>query len=641
VSAPKQPIGLTNFYGSITSCPPNPDAIRSIVFTKCDNLAVTNGAATEIQIPLGSFYVPVSEAARLSFTLPGKTSTVTDIHKLNLGGVDTNGDVKFIALMPDYGKGATSNSTFLEWTSIRSIDSGELSSIPQVGPNGNTSFNFSQINGLEFQWGKYLDYDNVGNGSLFAATNGGLLEWNGLSCKLWNTLNSNCPTDYISDIKIDSSNVAWLSTNLGVVTFINGVFDAKYNVSNSGLPSNNVLDIEVFGDKLVVGTDKGLSVLDKSGQNFSTYTIYNTPLLKHNVIKKVSIAGDPIIFAGTTGGAYFMDSNSKTWGKYPLNSVTVPGWEGSDDIQDIAVYLDSVYFATNSGLVVVPYTGLTGSPMQYTGSPVSTITGGVGGDGPFSNNFYSLRVENNELYVGHDNGGISILNFSTGEWYFEAPITQLGAGSVKCLATNFRTVSGAKTIFAGNTANSRIVKVNVETFDCDYAPGYGDFTDVLLSVPGSKVSIDGNYFVDQKQYPINQPFWFVFSKPVDSNTISNFLTLSSSIDGSGSNINLQVVQFGDYSVAAYPVNSSNAQIDLAHASGYNLKLSMGATAVDNSFITSGLNVGFYTEDIVPVLGWEKLGKMLVLSGSDNHLIEGIYLRNPQSTDITIIALIGN
>jgi hypothetical protein len=66
----------------------------------------------------------------------------------------------------------------------------------------------------------------------------------------------------------------------------------------------------------------------------------------------------------------------------------------------------------------------------------------------------------------------------------------------------------------------------------------------------------------------------------------------------------------------------------------------GATAEDGSYLKDTLDLGFYTEDIVPVLGWKNMGKMLVLSGTEGKLTENIYLRNPQSSDINVIALIG-
>ena len=190
--------------------------------------------------------------------------------------------------MPNYGIGSTSNSISIEWAMVNSIEEGELANIPQIGPDGNTSFNFSQVNGIDFEWGKYLSYDNTGTGSLLAATNGGLLQWDGTKCKLWNTLNSNSTTDYLNSIAVDSDNIAWISTNSGVVAFKNESFEVKFNTTNSILPSNNVTAIEPFENKLAIATDKGLSVCEKGGGNFKTFTIYNTPFLKHELIKKIS-----------------------------------------------------------------------------------------------------------------------------------------------------------------------------------------------------------------------------------------------------------------------------------------------------------------------------------------------------------------
>ena len=53
-----------------------------------------------------------------------------------------------------------------------------------------------------------------------------------------------------------------------------------------------------------------------------------------------------------------------------------------------------------------------------------------------------------------------------------------------------------------------------------------------------------------------------------------------------------------------------------------------------------INTGFYTEDIVPVLGWNVLGKMLIHTGAESNLTQGLYLRNPQTTGVNFTTLIG-
>ena len=76
------------------------------------------------------------------------------------------------------------------------------------------------------------------------------------------------------------------------------------------------------------------------------------------------------------------------------------------------------------------------------------------------------------------------------------------------------------------------------------------------------------------------------------------------------------------------------------ATQYNLSITNGATATDNSYLKEKIDVGFYTENISPILGWKPLGKMLIHTGTENHLTQGLYLRNPQSTGVNVTTLIG-
>jgi hypothetical protein len=79
---------------------------------------------------------------------------------------------------------------------------------------------------------------------------------------------------------------------------------------------------------------------------------------------------------------------------------------------------------------------------------------------------------------------------------------------------------------------------------------------------------------------------------------------------------------------------------LQRASPYNIKLAMGSTSEDSSYLSNGLNVGFYTENIEPILGWNSLGKMLVLTGTNNNYTNNIYLRNTLNVTASITGLVG-
>jgi hypothetical protein len=73
---------------------------------------------------------------------------------------------------------------------------------------------------------------------------------------------------------------------------------------------------------------------------------------------------------------------------------------------------------------------------------------------------------------------------------------------------------------------------------------------------------------------------------------------------------------------------------------YNLKIGYGSVASDSTYLANMLNANFYTENVIPIEGWKPIGKMLVLSGTEGNYTDGIYLRNPQSSTINNIALVG-
>lgn len=639
MSLPKQSIGLTNFSTSISKCPPNPDAIHAIVFTKCDNLSVVNGAKTEIQISLTDFFIPVKDAAKTSFTLLGKKDDGSPftISKLDLGGVSSDDTSKFITLFPQFGKGASGNSLYLEWATEDAIEKGTLLVTDPIEQGGNVSFSFFQINRMEFSNGGYLDYDGTGTGCIYAATNGGLLKWDGSHMTLWNTQNSNSTTDFISSIAIDSSNTVWIASNDGIMQFNEN--STSVNFKHFGAPpSQNILDIELFSPNLgVAGTDKGLYVFTRDGFVNETYNIYNSPLLKHNYISKIAVSDDNMIFAGTTGGVYALDYSAKKWCKYPLNSSFINGWSGPSSVTSLASYNKNLYVGTTGGIVVIPYVGITGATSSYAGITASYLSS------PLSDNISSLRVaaygvNNYELYVGHGmSGGVSIYNFGSSTWNFQDEISSI-IEPVTDILPNYLSQTGNKTLFLGSTGDTGIVKMLTGTTEFDNVPSSEDSIDILVTIPAGG-SFSGNMIDNSKLYSIEQPVHIVFSRSMDTlitgESFQSFFSLKKNIDGSGATVSGNWSVQNDGRLAIYTPSSS-----LDRASGYRMSLAKGSKPSDGSYLSSSFDVGFYTEDIVPETGWNTMGKMLTLSGSDTHYVKNIYLRNPQFMDVNVIALIG-
>jgi hypothetical protein len=714
VAAPKQTIGLTNFAFSISKCPPNPDAIRSIVFTKCDNLAVVNGANTEILIPLTNFYVPVDNAARLSFSVPGTTANAPVLlQKMDLGGVGMDDKVKFLTIFPQYGS-TESSTQYLEWTSLSSIDDGDLYDKPVSGPSATTGLDTTQVNKLEFSWGGYVDFNGgTGSvGSIWAATNGGLVKWDGTNMTLWNTLNSNSPSDFISSLAVSSYGM-YVGTNHGIAKFNETEgFTNIFNASNSPLPNNNVNDIKFMNDgRLAIATDLGLSIYNNtSPSTWITTNIYNTPSLLYNKILNLQVTSDPYIFVGTTGGVFQYDVGASAWGQTYNSSVT-PGWSATNNVQCIDIFNGNLYVGTDSGMVVVPYAG--GTATTYT-----TAGGATGG--PISDDIESLRYVNyvdngNKIYMGHDDG-FSIYDIENDSWSSANSTTYSWlAGGVSDILPSFleSNLLDETIFFSSDTSGYGLSKLLIEGLVFSVLPGEDDLTNLLLTYPTALTYP----YTPTSLYSNHQPFFFIFSKAMNTTSFQNAFFLGEGITGAGGTVSgawvwdtpsrqatfypggltgtfidtaVEVTNGGQVIVGpssyknvvpgqqvsgssglfdanniveSVELNGSDTIVNISKTTGgevlvgdiitftnstvpleksqiYNMKVSYGSVAQDTSYLANTLNINFYTESIIPKLGWKPIGKMLTLSGTEGNYTEGIYLRNPRGASVNVIALVG-
>ncbi|WP_248574855.1 LytTR family transcriptional regulator DNA-binding domain-containing protein [Flavobacterium sp. H122] len=73
--------------------------------------------------------------------------------------------------------------------------------------------------------------------------------------------------DLVTEVYVEDKNTIWACTNYGLnrIHFTDPkTFSVEYITSSNGLLGNQLKDIEVIGDKIYVGTSKGLSILSKS-----------------------------------------------------------------------------------------------------------------------------------------------------------------------------------------------------------------------------------------------------------------------------------------------------------------------------------------------------------------------------------------
>lgn len=616
MTLPRQQFGLNKFSTSVSQCPFNADSVKAIVFQR-NNLAVVNGPSTEMELVLSDFFSTINSASKFSFTIPGSTSSSIPYQIYKIDNDEQN--IKLLAILPSYGTVSNTNE-FIEWTPMNSIDNGVLYDEPIVGPMAEygISFDISKVNCLEFGWGRNISYTG-GTGPLWVGTDGGLLKWDNTDMKLWNTLNSQSPSDYISSIAVDAYDNLWIGSSKGLSKFNeNTGFSQTYNSENSSLLSDKINDIKLLStDKIAIGTDMGMSIFNFNANTWESFDIYTTPQLLYNDVNKLAVKNSKILL-GTTGGVFMYDSATLTWNSAPFNSVNTTGWTAPDDVKALVVNGTNVYVGTTNGLVI----------FSYSGGTAQTVTAGP--TGPISSNIISLKTVkyglNEELYVGHDDG-ISVFDITNGQWIFTADSsTYSQINNVRDILPDFLSGStGGKTIFFGNSSGLNKIFTIGPTFSV--VPEASKSTNLLMVYPNTL-----------GLYPSLQPQYFIFSKPMNAISFESKVIFKDELTSSLCNTHGATVSGTWTWTNANKVASLSSS--LLKATPYSLRVNFGATAQDSSYLKENFYLKYYTENVAPEGGWLPLGKLMILTGTNDKFFPGIYIRNPQNFDVTLSILAG-
>lgn len=88
--------------------------------------------------------------------------------------------------------------------------------------------------------------------------------------------------------------------------------EIKYlNTENSNLISNKIHDITGYKDKVFIGTNNGLSILVKNGENYNITNYTTKEGLPSNLITCLFVDSKGCLFIGTNNGLVVLDSNNK------------------------------------------------------------------------------------------------------------------------------------------------------------------------------------------------------------------------------------------------------------------------------------------------------------------------------------------
>lgn len=169
---------------------------------------------------------------------------------------------------------------------------------------------------------------------------------------IYNTHNSNIPTNSVLSIATDKNNLKWIGTDGAGLCTYDGVKFTTYNNSNSLLPDNRIASIYIDGqDNKWIGTTSG-GLVKISGSAWILYNSTNTTLPEMTIVK---ITGDNTgkIWIGTWGnGLISFDGVNSTI--YNQQNTGLP----INIVNDVAIDNENtVYAATNFG--IAKYSGNT------------------------------------------------------------------------------------------------------------------------------------------------------------------------------------------------------------------------------------------------------------------------------------------
>ena len=169
------------------------------------------------------------------------------------------------------------------------------------------------------------------------------------------------PTDYLRGLDYDSkNNILWIATLSGGAVAYNGTTWDKYNLDNSGLPSNRIqlIKADPAHNAVYFGTF-GFGLARKIGDDWTVYNIGNSPLLSNYIYSLQINPHDGALWIGTNYAINVIGPDDQ-WSAYvPPDSGLVWGDFYSGIVFDS---LNNVWVSTFGG-------GIASMPLPYSPPP--------------------------------------------------------------------------------------------------------------------------------------------------------------------------------------------------------------------------------------------------------------------------------
>lgn len=167
--------------------------------------------------------------------------------------------------------------------------------------------------------------------------NGGLFSFNGTDWVNFNVSNSGLQDNLVRDINIDQNNDIWLATTEGLFMYDRNNWN-HWNMQDSNLLTNNITSIQIgLNNEKYVGTINGGIIYFDSSNQFNEYTISNSDLPDNSVVAiEVDENGQPWFLSPAAGlvndtdfGGPWLNFNNLNSG-LPSNSLNCLQFMGNE-----------------------------------------------------------------------------------------------------------------------------------------------------------------------------------------------------------------------------------------------------------------------------------------------------------------------
>lgn len=258
--------------------------------------------------------------------------------------------------------------------------------------------------------------------------------------------NDDLPGKNINAIFEDSEGTSWIGTwRGGLYTKRKDALEYTHHTlkgSQSIISNDKIWDITQLGNRIYIGTGKGISVVDvKTHQLIECLTGDNVPGLSHNNISAIELFNDSLLVIGT-------------WGKgVCICNPELKEVEFINETKD--AFVNCIYTSNDTCLI-----GTVEGMFCYTPNKIKLYKHQEGNLNSLpNNNISAIRKYQNEIWIGMHGGGIAMLDTQTGNFTNFSDSTTLLDNSIYALEIDYARkiwTSGSKGIMSFSPKNKQV-----------------------------------------------------------------------------------------------------------------------------------------------------------------------------------------